>query len=146
MRFSASHLTPTLRRPDLPHGQPNLNCRALVHAFADRLDGPTVGCHQGGGYPKSQAEARRCWRVTISTEELPPQQRPIVGVKPSTLVNHRYDELAGFAIPADADGGLRWRIFRRVIENLPKRSLHQHRIYAQQRKFLWKRYFHGSSR
>src|SRR5260370_13903716 len=70
----------------------------------------------------------------------------VVGVKTGALVSDRNHELSRFYMVAYADGSFRRRIFRRVVENLSQRSLHQHRIYAQQNEFLRKRYLDGAVR
>src|SRR5882762_9378831 len=90
-------------------GQANRNRHALVHALAVGLYGPVIGGHKGAGDPESQTEARSYLGVTISTEELLPQQRPVVGVKPGPLVGDRNYELAGFIISTHANGGFRRR-------------------------------------
>src|SRR5216683_7120881 len=127
-------------------GQPNRDRHALVHAFAGCLYGPVIGGHKGAGNPESQTEARSYLGVTISTEELLSQQRPVVGVKPGPLVGDRNYELAGFIVSADTNGGLRRRIFRRIVENLPQRPLHQYGIDPQEDEFLRKRHLDRAAR
>src|SRR5215471_4257033 len=106
-------------------GQPNRDRHTLVQAVASRLNGPVVGGNESTGDPKSQSEARSYLRMTISTEELLSQQSTVVGVKAGPLIDDRNDEMTRLKMPPDHDGRLRWRIFRRIIENLSQCSFHQ---------------------
>src|SRR5215471_15953294 len=121
-------------------GQPNRNCHTLIYALARGLNGPVIGRHESAGDPESQPETRSYLGVAITAKELLPEQHPVVRVKASSLIGDRNCKLAGFKMAADADRGLRRRIFCRIVENLSQCALHQHRIYTQQHEFLWKRY------
>src|SRR6266436_1635493 len=127
-------------------GQPNCDCHTLVNAVTGCLNGPVIGSYESAGDPESQSEARSHLRVTITTKELLSKQSLVCGVKAGALVSDRNHELSGFKVAAYVDGRFRRRIFRRVVENLSERSLHQYRIYAQQNEFLRKRDLDGAAR
>src|SRR6266436_8476485 len=127
-------------------GQPNRNRHTLVHALARCLNGPVIGSYESAGDPESQSEARSHLHVTMTTKELLSKQRAVVRVKTGTVVSDGNHELSQFEMATYVDGRFRRRIFCCVVENLPQRSLHQHRIYAQQNEFLRQRDLDGAAR
>src|SRR6266852_5662118 len=127
-------------------GQPNCDYHTLVNAVTGCLNGPVIGSYESAGDPESQSEARSHLRVTITTKELLSKQSSVIGVKAGALVSDGNHELSRFKMAAYVDGRFRRRIFRRVVENLSQRLLHQDRVYAQENEFLRKRHLDGAAR
>src|ERR1700722_15452008 len=84
-------------------GQPDRDCHAAVDPLAAHLDRAVVGGHEGVGDPEAQAETRSHLGVTMTTEKLLSEQRPVVGIEASPLIGDRNCEVAGFALPAHHD-------------------------------------------